>query len=57
MQYMGAMLILKVYSPYGISEEFYIVVGVLQGDIISPYLFIIVLEYVLRKESTDVKRN
>ena len=38
----------KVYSPYGVSEEFDIVAGVLQGDTLSPYLFIIVLDYALR---------
>ena len=39
----------KVYSPDGVSEEFDIVAGVLQGNTLSPYLFIIVLDYVLRK--------
>ena len=34
-------------SADGASEEFDIVAGVLQGDTISPYLFIIVLDYVL----------
>ena len=38
----------KIYSPYGLSEEFYIVAGVLQWDTLSPYLFIIVLDYALR---------
>ena len=34
-----------------VSEEFDIVAGVIQGDTlsISPYLFIIVLDYALRK--------
>ena len=39
----------KVYSPDGVSEEFIIVAGVLQGATLSPYLFIIVLDYALRK--------
>ena len=40
---------LKVYSPYGVSEEFDIVAGILQGVILSPYLFITVLDYALSK--------
>ena len=39
----------KVYSPDIVSEEFDIVSEVLQGDTLSPYLFIIVLDYALRK--------
>ena len=43
----------KVYSPDGVTEEFDIVKGVLQGDTLSPYLFVIILDYALRK----AKRN
>ena len=39
----------KLYSPDDVSEEFDIVAGVLQVDTLSPYLFIIVLDYALRK--------
>ena len=39
----------KVYSPDGVSEDFDIVAGVIQGDTLSPYLFIIVLDYAIRK--------
>ena len=39
----------KVYSPDGVTEEFDIVKGVLQGDTLSPYLFVIILDYALRK--------
>ena len=42
----------KVYSPDGVSEEFDIVAEVLQGDTLSPYRFIIVLDYALKKQST-----
>ena len=35
----------KVYSPDGVTEVFYIVKGVLQGDTLSPYLFVIILDY------------
>ena len=39
----------KVISQDGETEEFDIVAGVLQGDILAPYLFLIVLDYVLRQ--------
>ena len=39
----------KIYSPDGVSEELNIVAGVLQGNTLSPYLFISVLDYALRK--------
>ena len=38
----------KVRSPDGNTEYFDIVAGVLQGDTLAPYLFIIRLDYVLR---------
>ena len=38
----------KVCSPDGDTEYFDIVAGVLQGDTLAPYLFIICLDYVLR---------
>ena len=39
----------KVRSPDGDTEYFDIVAGVLQGDTLAPYLFIICLDYALRK--------
>ena len=39
----------KVISQDGETEEFDIVAGVLQGDTLAPYLFLIVLDYVLRQ--------
>ena len=39
----------RVISPDGESEFFNIKAGVLQGDTLAPYLFIIVLDYVLRQ--------
>ena len=38
----------KVVTPDGDTEEFDIYGGVLQGDTLAPYLFIIVLDYCLR---------
>ena len=39
----------KVLSPDGETKPFKILSGVLQGDTLAPYLFIIVLDYTLRK--------
>ena len=38
----------KVWSPDGDTDYFDIVAGVLQGDLLAPYLFIICLDYVHR---------
>ena len=47
----------KVRSPDGDSEYFDIVPGVLQGDTLAPYLFIICLDYVLRTSIDKIKEN
>ncbi|CAK6977732.1 uncharacterized protein LOC114950604 [Scomber scombrus] len=39
----------KVVTPDGNTEEFDILAGVMQGDTLAPFLFIIVLDYALRK--------
>ena len=39
----------KVVSPDGETDMFEITAGVLQGDTLAPFLFIIVLDYALRK--------
>lgn len=39
----------KVLSPDGETEMFDITTGVLQGDTLAPFLFIIVLDYAMRK--------
>ena len=50
----AAMIILyknmkvKVHSPDGDTDYFDIVAGVLQGNILVPYLFIICLDYVVQ---------
>ncbi len=38
----------KVRSPDGDTDYFDIVAGVLQGDALAPYLFIICLDHMLR---------
>ena len=47
----------KVRSPDGNTEYFDIVAGVLQGDTLVPYLFIICLDYVLRTSIDKIREN
>ena len=47
----------KVRSPDGDTDYFDIVAGVLQGDTLAPYLFIICLDYVLRISIDKIKEN
>ena len=47
----------KVRSPEGDTEYFDIVAGVLQGDTLAPYLFIICLDYVLRTSIDKIREN
>ena len=47
----------KVRSPDGDTEYFDIVTGVLQGDTLAPYLFIMRLDYVLRTLIDKIKEN
>ena len=47
----------KVRSPDGNTDYFDIVAGVLQGDTLSPYLFIICLDYVLRTSIDNIREN
>ena len=47
----------KVRSPEGETDYFDIVAGVLQGDTLAPYLFIICLDYVLRTSIDKIKEN
>ena len=47
----------KVHSPDGFTDYFDIIVGVLQGDILAPYLFIICQDYVLRMSIDLMKEN
>ena len=47
----------KVPSPDGDKEYFDIVAGVLQGDALAPYLFIICQDYVLRTSIDKISEN
>ena len=47
----------KVCSLDGDTEYFDIVAGVLQGDTLAPYLFIICLDYVLRTSIDKISEN
>ena len=47
----------KVCLPDGDTEHFDIVAGVLQGDMLAPYLSIICLDYVLRTSIDKIKEN
>ena len=46
----------KVLSPDGETDWFNLFVGVLQGDTLAPYLFIVVLDYVMR-QATEGKEE
>ena len=47
----------KVRSPDGDTEYFNIVSGVLQGDTLAPYIFILCLDYVLRTSIDKIREN
>ena len=47
----------KVRSPDGGTEYFDIVAGVLQGDTLAPYLFIMCLDYVFRTPIDKIREN
>ena len=48
---------LKARSPDRGTDYFDIVAGVLQGDRLAPYLFIICLDYILRTSIDKIKEN
>lgn len=43
----------QVATKDGITEPFNLSVGVLQGDTLAPYIFIIVLDYIMRQAISD----
>ena len=46
-----------VRSPDGDTDFFTILAGVLQGDTLAPFLFIICLDYILRTSIDTIKQN
>ena len=48
---------MKVRSPDGYTEYVNIVAGILQGDMLAPYLFIICIDYVLRTLTDKIQEN
>ena len=46
-----------VVTPDGETEEFDILAGVLQGDLLAPYLFIIALDYVRWKATEAMEEK
>ena len=48
---------IKACSPDGDTDKFEIVAGVLKGDTLAPYLFIICLDYVRRTSIYKMKVN
>ena len=57
MIYIYIYIYIYIRSPDGHTEYFDIVAGVLQGDTLVPYLFIICLDYVLRISIDKIKEN
>ena len=47
----------KAVSPDGDTEYFDILAGVMQGDTLAPFLFVIVLDYALRKAIAERNQN
>ncbi len=43
----------RVVTPDGATDEFELLAGVLQGDTLAAFLFIIVLDHALRKTTED----
>ena len=46
-----------VQSPDGTTEPFLTFQGVLQGDTLAPYLFVIVVDYILRQSVDNIHTN
>ena len=47
----------SIQTPDGETEQFDITAGLFQGDTLAPFLFIIVLDYAMRKAMADGKED
>jgi hypothetical protein len=47
----------KVITPDGEKEDLDILAGVLQGDTLAPFLFVIVLDYAMRQVTGGMETN
>ena len=56
-QQMYSNLQAKVVTPDGETDLFNITAGVMQGDTLAPFLFVIVLDFALRRQLTARKRT
>ena len=46
-----------IFTPDGETEHFDILAGILQGDTLAPFLFIIVIDYIMRVSVDTMKEN
>ena len=46
-----------ILTPDGETEHFSILAGILQGDTLAPFLFIIVIDYIMRVSVDTMKEN
>ena len=46
-----------ILTPDGETENFDILTGILQGDTLAPFLFIIVIDYIMRVSVDTMKEN
>ena len=46
-----------ILTPDGETEHFDILAGILQGDTLAPFLFIIVIDYIMRMSVDKIKEN
>lgn len=47
----------KILTPDGLTKAFEILAGVLLGDTLAPYLFIIVIDYIMTTVINDQGEN